>query len=141
VNTIERAIDAQAQYMEGTLPASELAKTWGPAAEAARRQADRMIFYRDGEISGVTITDAIWELEDCQVLDEPAQDRAGVGTSETWVYEAELRCSSGVVHNSTWIETYPAETYILVWVEGEWQISEWYLGAQRILTIDHWRCP
>jgi hypothetical protein len=127
--------------MEGILPAEDLVETWGAAAEEARRQADQMIYYRKGGVLGVTITDVTWEIEGCWAVSELVEGQVRVNTSETWMYKAELRCSSGVVHNSMWIETYPAETYILIWIEGEWQISEWYLGAQRILTIDYWQCP
>jgi hypothetical protein len=134
---VEGAAEAQARYMEGTLPASGLAEACGDAAGDAQAQADRMIDYRTAAISGVKILDVTWTLDTCRV--EGTGDRVRVLASERWTYEAELICASGGVHPSTWVEAYPGELYVLVRADGGWRILSWIIGPAE--TAQWWRCP
>jgi hypothetical protein len=134
---IEGAAEAQAAYMEGTLPAEALSDAWGEAAVHAQEQADLMIQYRDTRVQHVEIVDVTWVLENCVV--ERQGDRARVTARERWTYEADISCTSGGERRSSWVDVFPAEELVLVKTADGWRISSWLTGP--VETAAKWTCP
>jgi outer membrane biosynthesis protein TonB len=134
---IEGAMEAQAQYMEGTLSAEALYDAWGEAAVYAQEQADQMIAYRDDAVQRVEIVDVTWELLSCAV--EREGDRVRVAAGERWTYTAQVDCTSGSKRTSSWVDAFPAEEYYLVLGAEGWRIRSWRTGPVQIEA--RWTCP
>jgi hypothetical protein len=136
-SVIERALEAQALYMEGALSAEELGAAWGDSAHDAQSQADRMLSYREGGVQGVQIVGVSWAIERCQARRDG--DRAQVTVGERWTYRADLTCASGTAHDSSWVDVFPAESYVLVRSGDGWRIASWLTGP--VSTEAQWTCP
>jgi hypothetical protein len=134
---IERAMEAQAQYMEGVLPAEALSEASGDVAIYAQQQADLMLDYRTERIQDVEIVEVTWTIERCEA--RLAGERAQVSATERWTYRAELACASGEARDSTWVDFFPAESYTLVRSGEGWRIASWLTGPVR--TEAMWVCP
>jgi hypothetical protein len=96
-----------------------------------------MIGFRDGGIQSVRITDVAWTLSGCKMISYDGW--AQVTVSESWMYEAELACASGVSQTSVWAETFAAESYALVLGPQGWQIESWLTGTA--VADAKWTCP
>jgi hypothetical protein len=133
---IERAAEAQAAYMEGSLDEVGLAEAWGGAAADAQGQAERMMAYRAGDITGVELTDVEWAVNSCAARAHTGWTQVAV--SEEWRYTAQLACASGSTETSTWVEAFSSELYALVPGSDGWRIESWLSG--RPDTETRWRC-
>lgn len=133
---IERAAEAQAAYMEGTLDEAGLTEAWGGAATDAQGQAERMMAYRAGNILGVEVTEVEWTVNSCAA--RAYRGWTQVAVSEEWRYTAQLSCASGSTETSTWVEAFSSELYALVPGPDGWRIESWLSG--RPDREARWRC-
>jgi hypothetical protein len=123
--------------MEGALAAQALVETWGDAAGTAQEQAERMTYYRDAGIAAVEIVDVRWSLGACMARDHEGWVQVMLATR--WQYNARLTCAGGGIESSSWVETFPAESYALVGQGAGWRIASWLPGAP--VAERRWRCP
>jgi hypothetical protein len=133
---IERAAEAQAAYMEGNLDEAGLAEAWGGAAADAQSQAERMMAYRAGDVTGVEVTEVEWTVTSC--VARAYRGWTQVAVSEEWRYSAQLACASGSTETSTWVEAFSSELYALVPSPDGWRIESWLSGSPD--REARWRC-
>ena len=133
---VERAAEAQAGYMEGNVDAAGLAEAWGGAATDAQDQAERMMAYRAGDITGVEVTEVAWVVNSCTA--RAYRGWTQVAVSEEWRYTAQLACASGDTETSTWVEAFSSELYALEPSADGWRIVSWLSGRPDAEV--RWRC-
>lgn len=139
VNAIMAANMAQARYMEGALSAADLGQAWGGAAREAQAQAEKMKSYQRNGVRGVTGLRASWELLECRQTGFAGDQQVRVSTAERWTFAANIDCGGQGMVPSTWIDRYPAETYILLQTDLGWHITTWDIGPAEKQV--RWRCP
>ena len=139
INAIMAANLAQARYMEGTLSAADLGQAWGGAAREAQVQAEKMKSYQRNGVRGVVNLSASWELLECRQAGFAGDQQVRVSTAERWTFTANIDCGAQGTVPSTWIDRYPAETYILLQTDLGWHITTWDIGPAEKQV--RWRCP
>ena len=139
VDAIMAANLAQARYMEGTLSAADLGQAWGGAAREAQAQAEKMKSYQRNGVRGVVNLRATWELLECRQAGFAGDQQVRVSTVERWTFAADIDCGAQGTVPSTWIDRYPAETYILLQTDLGWHITTWDIGPAEKQV--RWRCP